>query len=162
MAAATAVTRLRTMLIDVESELRDASGAYGEAGTAFVSSLDEFRSRYIEAMDEDLNTVAAIGVLQELVSATNRYRAESTNGDRLALLDAVALLKELGKPLGLFSAPATRESGLEDDLMTLLIELRKQLREKREFELADQIRDQLADLGITLKDTEQGTIWSLS
>jgi len=162
VAAATAVTRLRTMLIDVESELRDASGAYGEAGTAFVSSLAEFRSRYIEAMDDDLNTVAAIGVLQELVSATNRYRAESTNGDRLALLDAVALLKELGKPLGLFSAPATRESGLEDDLMTLLIELRKQLREKREFELADQIRDQLADLGITLKDTEQGTIWSLS
>ncbi|MCK5247945.1 hypothetical protein KAR02_13655 [Candidatus Bipolaricaulota bacterium] len=46
--------------------------------------------------------------------------------------------------------------------MTLLIELRKQLREKREFELADRIRDQLAELGITLKDTAQGTIWTSS
>jgi len=162
VAARTAVTRLRTMLTDVEAELRNASGAYGEAGAAFVRSLEGFRSRYIEAMDDDLNTVAAIGVLQELVSATNRYRAGSTDEDRMALLDAVALLKELGAPLGLFSTAVTRESGLEDGLMTLLIELRKQLREKREFELADQIRDQLADLGITLKDTAQGTIWSLS
>lgn len=161
-AARTAVTRLRTMLTDVEAELRNASGAYGEAGTAFVASLAEFRSRYVEAMDDDLNTVAAIGVLQELVSETNRYRAQSTDEDRMALLDAVTLLKELGEPLGLFSAAAPRESGLEDGLMTLLIELRKQLREKREFELADQIRDQLADLGVTLKDTAQGTIWSLS
>jgi len=163
VAASTAVTRLRTMLNDVEAELRGATGTYGAAGTVFVQSLAEFRSRYIEAMDDDLNTVAAIGVLQELVSATNRYRAESTADDRLALLDAVALLKELGAPLGLFSGPAKSSgSRLDDDLMALLIELRKQLREKREFELADQIRDQLADLGITLKDTAQGTIWTLS
>jgi len=161
-AAQTAVTRLRTMLTDVEAELRNVSGTYGDAGTAFASSLGEYRSRYIEAMDEDLNTVAAISVLQDLVSATNQYKAESTGQDRIALLDAVVLLKELGQPLGLFSAAATRESGLEDGLMTLLIELRKQLREKREFELADQIRDQLAALGVTLKDTVQGTIWSFS
>jgi cysteinyl-tRNA synthetase len=161
-AAQTAVTRLRTMLIDVESELRNASGSYGDAGAAFVSSLAEFRSRYIAAMDEDLNTVAAISVLQDLVSATNQYKAESTDEDRMALLDAVALLKELGEPLGLFSAQAPRESGLENDLMMLLIELRKQLRERREFELADQIRDQLANMGVTLKDTAQGTFWSLS
>jgi len=163
VAAATAVTRLRTMLTDVEAELRDASGSYGDAGAAFVQSLDAFQARYIEAMDDDLNTVAAIGVLQELVSATNRFRADAADDDRLALLDAVALLKKLGEPLGLFcAATATRESGLEDGLMTLLIELREQLREKREFELADQIRDQLADMGVTLKDTAQGTIWTLS
>ena len=162
VAAATAVTRLRTMLTDVEAELRNASGTYGKPGSLFVASLREFRSRYIEAMDEDLNTVAAIGVLQELVSATNQYKAKSTDEDRMALLDAVALLKELGQPLGLFSAAVTRESGLEDGLMTLLIELRRQLREKREFALADQIRDQLANIGVTLKDTAQGTIWTLS
>ncbi len=161
-AAQTAVTRLRTMLSDVEAELRDSSGTYGETGQTFVRSLEEFRTRYIEAMNDDLNTVAAIGVLQELVSATNRYRAESTDEDRLALLDAVALLKELGEPLGLFSAATISQGGLEDGLMTLLIELRKQLREKREFELADRIRDQLAELGVTLKDTTQGTIWTLS
>jgi cysteinyl-tRNA synthetase len=161
-AAQTAVTRLRTMLSDVEAELRDSSGDYGVDGEAFVRSLEEFRARYIAAMDDDLNTVAAIGVLQELVSATNRYRADAMGDARLALRNAVTLLKELGEPLGLFSATKARAGGLEDGLMTLLVELRKQLREKREFELADHIRDQLAELGVTLKDTAQGTLWSLT
>jgi len=161
-AAQTAVTRIRTLLSDVEAELRDSSGAYDDAGEAFVHSLSEFRTRYVEAMDDDLNTVAAIGVIQELVSATNRFRAEASNSDRLGLRDAVSLIRELGAPLGLFSKAKTSEGGLEDGLMTLLIELRKQLREKKEFELADDIRDQLADLGITLKDTAQGTIWTSS
>ncbi|MCK5247946.1 class I tRNA ligase family protein, partial [Candidatus Bipolaricaulota bacterium] len=102
-AAQTAVTRIRTSLSDVEAELRDSSGAYADAGKTFVHSLSEFRARYVEAMDDDLNTVAAIGVIQELVSATNRFRAEATGNDRLALLDAVGLVKELGEPLGLFS-----------------------------------------------------------
>ena len=159
-AAQTAVTRIRTLLSDVEAELRDSSGASGEAGKAFTHSLDEFRARYIDAMDDDLNTVAAIGVLQELVTATNRFRAEAAGSDRLALLDAVALVRELGEPLGLFAMANTSNGGLEDGLMTLLIELRKQLREKKEFELSDRIRDQLAELGVTLKDTAQGTIWT--
>ncbi len=161
-AAQTAVTRIRTLLSDVEAELRDSSGAYADAGKAFVHSLSEFRTRYVEAMDDDLNTVAAIGVIQELVSATNRFRAEAMDNNRLALRNAAVLIKELGEPLGLFSTAKTRKGGLEDGLMTLLIELRKQLREKREFELADRIRDQLAELGITLKDTAQGTIWTSS
>jgi len=161
-AAQMAVTRIRTLLSDIEAELRDSAGTYADAGKAFVYSLSEFRARYVEAMDDDLNTVGAIGVIQELVSAANRFRAEATDNDRLALLDAVALIKELGEPLGLFSTATISKSGLEDGLMTLLIELRKQLRKKREFELADRIRDQLAELGITLKDTAQGTIWTSS
>jgi len=161
-AAQTAVTRIRTLLSDVEAELRASSGAYGDAGEAFVHSLTTFRTRYVEAMDDDLNTVAAIGVIQELVSATNRFRADAADKDRLALLNASTLIRELGEPLGLFSTAKAREGGLEDGLMTLLIELRKQLREKKEFELTDRIRDQLAELGITLKDTAQGTIWTSS
>jgi cysteinyl-tRNA synthetase len=160
-AAQTAVARIQTLLSDIEAELRDASGAVGVAGKAFASSLAGFRARYVEAMDDDLNTVAAIGVIQELVSATNRFRAEATDNDRLALLDAATLIKELGEPLGLFTSGKVRIRGLEDKLMTLLIELRKQLRQKREFELADGIRDRLAEMGIALKDTAQGTIWTL-
>jgi cysteinyl-tRNA synthetase len=44
-------------------------------------------------------------------------------------------------------------------LIRLLIDLRAELRENKEFALSDLIRDRLADLGITIKDTAQGTIW---
>jgi len=45
------------------------------------------------------------------------------------------------------------------DLFRLLIDLRADLREKKEFALSDSIRDRLEELGVTLKDTAQATIW---
>ena len=162
VAAQTAVGRLRTLITDVEAELRSASGAPGEQGRAFVSALPEFRARYREAMEDDLNSVAAIAVLQDLASAANRFRNDASGADRVALLDAVALLRELAAPLGLFaSAASPGTDGLAESLIELLIALREELREKREFAIADGIRDRLAELGVVLKDTAQGTLWSL-
>jgi cysteinyl-tRNA synthetase len=159
--AEAAVGRIRSLVADVDAELRDAPTSAPRDETPFAHALKELRIRFVEAMDDDLNTVAAIGVLQDLVSATNRFRADASDDARLALRDAVALIKELGEPLGLFAAADRRRSGVEDELMKLLLELRAQLRTKREFELADHIRDQLAAMGIVLKDTAQGTIWTL-
>jgi cysteinyl-tRNA synthetase len=75
------------------------------------------------------------------------------------LREAVALIRELGYPLGLFQEKDRAEKGIQDELIRLLIDLRAELREKKEFALSDSILDRLAELGITLKDTAQGTIW---
>ncbi len=161
-AAQTAVGRLHTLIADVEAELRDVEGTPGDEGRAFLDELAEFRPRYREAMEDDLNTVAAISVLQDLASAANRFRNDATADDRLALRDAVSLLRELGEPLGLFlPSDGTTADGLAEDLVALLIALREELRAKRDFEMADTLRDRLAELGIVLKDTAQGTLWSL-
>ena len=161
--AAAARTRVSTLLADVEAELRSGSGEPGEAGQAFIASLAPFRERYVAAMDDDLNTVGAIGVIQELVAEANRFRREAEGTDRLALQTAVDLIRELGYPLGLFQ-PQKRPStdDVEDRLIGLLLELRKALREKKEFQLADMVRDRLADLGYILKDGPEGTIWTRS
>jgi len=108
-------------------------------------------------MDDDLNTV---GVIQEIVSETNRFRATAATEDRPALREAVALIRKLGYPLGLFQEKDRAEKGIQDELIRLLIDLRNELREKKEFALSDSIRDRLEELGITLKDTAQGTIWT--
>ena len=71
----------------------------------------------------------------------------------------MALIRKLGYPLGLFQREERAPAGVQDALIKILIELRAELREKKEFELADSIRDRLTELGITLKDTAQGTIW---
>ena len=158
--AKAALDRIKTLLSDIDAELRGAAeGEIGDAGRAFVASLEPFRTRYVEAMDGDLNTVGAIGTIMEVVAEINRFRATADGPDRLALGAAAELIRELGYPLGLFQSDATAVGGIEDDLIRLLLDLRSDLRQKKEFELADRIRDRLTALGVTLKDTAQGTIW---
>jgi cysteinyl-tRNA synthetase len=158
--ARAAVTRVRTLIDDTTAELQDATGEPGEQGLAFLDSLRPFRDRYVEAMDDDFNTAGAVGAIQELVNATNRFREIARGNDRLAMNGAVDLLRTLGEPIGLFQEPDVPASRSEPGLIDLLIDLREELRSKEDFDLADRIRDRLSALGIVLKDTAQGTIWT--
>jgi cysteinyl-tRNA synthetase len=152
---------VHTLIDEVSSEFVDSpQGEVSTVGRSFIASLDPYRERYIAEMDDDLNTVGAIGAIQEIVSATNRFRATAATEDRPVLREAVALIRKLGYPLGLFQEKDRAEKGVQDELIRLLIDLRAELREKKEFALSDSIRDRLAELGITLKDTAQGTIWT--
>ncbi|MCX6093969.1 MAG: cysteine--tRNA ligase [Candidatus Bipolaricaulota bacterium] len=159
-AAAAAVARVRRLLEDADSELRGDDGPPGTGGRDFVRKLAKFRDRYVEVMDDDFNTVGGLGVIQELVNEINRFRAEATGEDRRALREAAALVRELGCPLGLFQRQAAADRGCEAELMDLLVELRGELRRRKEFALGDRIRDRLAEVGIVLKDSPQGTIWT--
>jgi cysteinyl-tRNA synthetase len=159
-AAQTALGRIQTLVRDIEAELRGATGEPDEAGRAFTESLTAFRTRYVDAMDDDLNTVDAIGVLQEIVAATNRFKSEASGADRLALREAVGLIRELAYPLGLFPEASEKTGSIDADLIDLLVELRGELRDRKEFELADRIRDRLEGLGVVLKDSPSGTIWT--
>ncbi len=161
-AARTAFARIQTLVRDVEAELRDVEGESGAEGRAFAESLATYRDRYVDAMDDDLNTVDAIGILQEIVAAANRFKAGALSEDRSALRQAVKLIRELAYPLGLFTDADVPAASIDADLIELLIELRAQLREKREFELSDRIRDRLGELGVVLKDGSEGTIWTTS
>ena len=162
VAAAAALRRIITLLADISAELRTApEGEPGEEGRAFRDTLPGFRTRYIEAMDDDFNTVGAIGVLQELVNAANRFRNTTMGSDRVVLRDVAALLRELCYPLAILPADQDRPiESIEAELIQILIDLRLALRGKREFELADTIRDRLDACGIVLKDTPQGTLWT--
>jgi cysteinyl-tRNA synthetase len=157
-----ALTRVQTMLEETAASepVTSDDAPLGPEGQSFLSALDAHRQHYLEAMDDDLNTVGAIGAIQEIVSEINRFRASAAPPDRPALTTAVALVRELGSPLGLFQEKAKAPAGLEEDLMRLLIDLRASLREKKEFALADEIRDRLQAIGISLKDTAQGTLWT--
>ncbi len=160
-AAKAAVGRVRRLIGDIESELGSVSGEIGARGRGFSGSLGAFRERYVAAMDDDFNTVDALAAIHDLVSEANRFRADATGQDRLALRDAIALLRELGAPLGLFQETrATAGSSIEAGLVELLIELRRELRARKAFDLTDRVRDRLAELGVELKDTAQGTLWS--
>ena len=155
-----ALARVHTLIDDVQVELDSSQGEPGPRGAAFLEDLSRFRAQYIAAMDDDLNTVDAIAAIQGLVAEANRFRSTAEGSDRLALKDVVSFIRDLGYPLGLFHKKEHALNGLENELIRILVDLRAELRKKKEFQLADSIRERLGELGITLKDTPQGTIWT--
>ena len=120
----------------------------------YLESLDKYRQKYIEKMDDDFNTADAITVLFELSKDINTN--VSINSSKELLSKALELLRELGKPLGMLQK--TTKCSLEDEIEAL-IEQRQQARKNRDFALADKIRDDLKDRGIILEDTPQGVRW---
>ena len=122
-----------------------------EAGDALDPA--PYRERFIEAMDDDLNTAKALATLFDVAHEISRARDEGRPYD-----DAHALLLELSGVLGLTLAEP--EAGLAAaPFIELLAAVREELREAKQFELADRVRDGLGELGIALEDTAQGTAW---
>lgn len=120
--------------------------------------LDEIaaqKDQFITEMDDDFNTANAISVLFDLAKSANLYLQESqTHSDVLNAYEDT--FKELTGVLGL-EIEATEE--LLDEDIDALLEERIQARKERNFERADQIRDELKDRNIILEDTSQGTRW---
>ena len=119
---------------------------------AKLASLDRFRDGFIEAMDDDLNTADAIASIFELVSEINLTVKDGAS--KSYAKEALARIRELTEVLGLFGGK-DEEEGLGDDIQALIDE-RQAARKEKNWAHADEIRDQLAAMGITLKDTPQG------
>ena len=128
----------------IEAELVEGDGAH---------DVEAARQTFIDAMTDDLGTPQALAVLFGLSREINRARDEG-----LPAGEAQTTLRELGGVLGLrFERVAT--SGDSAPFVELLIETRTMLRDNKEFELADRIRDRLTELGVALEDSREGTTW---
>ena len=133
--------------------LYTALDAVAAEGPAEIGWSEPRAAAFHAAMNDDFNTPIAIAVLFELAAEVNRSRKPA---------DA-ALLKSLAGTLGLLqqSPRAFLQTGaaISDDDIAGRIELRSEAKRARDFKRADAIRDELARLGIVLKDTAQGTTW---
>ncbi len=112
------------------------------------------RQKFIEFMDDDFGTSQAIATLFDLARDINR-----SGESGMDIGEAQQTLKELSGVLGLtLKAPLT---GVGDaaPFIELLIFTRKSLREAKQFQLADEVRNKLVELGVTLEDSPQGTTW---
>jgi cysteinyl-tRNA synthetase len=136
----------------------------------FWSEVSAHRDTFLEHMDDDFNTGGAIGVLFELLNSLNRYADIRRLEEAGAMPDAVeavrrgaVVLKELSQILGIFleprAEPTSSSDGLVNGLMQLLMDLRADARKNKNFAVADQIRQRLAQLGVTLEDRPGGTGW---
>ncbi len=129
------------------------AGTEAQDGDAeFAGALEGHKKRFIEAMDDDLNTADAIGALFELVRAGNAYLLPS--GSKAAAKAALSLLTELSGVLGLLDK---EEQSIPAEIVRLAEE-RAAARKSRDFKRADALRGEIAEKGYMLEDTPQGFV----
>ena len=149
-------------------------GEFQPGDDSLLLEVKRLRDSFLRKMDDDFNTGAASSDLFQLLSALNKFidvqqleDAEQRNAQSLSsFLRGSETLRELSAILGLFFRPPQAVGGgadetLLDDLMRLLLDLRKNARSQKDFATADQIRDRLTTAGITLEDRKDGTGWKL-
>ncbi|GIW83093.1 MAG: cysteine--tRNA ligase [Gemmatales bacterium] len=147
-------------------------GPFDPGDDPFLKDVAQHRTAFFECMEDDFNTAGAIAALYELLSTLNRFAdqqkletAEKKPADLERFTKGVIVFRELSRLLGLFENPPTKSKGAGDELvgalMQLLIDLRAEARKAKNFALADQIRNRLAELKITLEDRPGGTTWRL-
>jgi cysteinyl-tRNA synthetase len=128
-----------------------------EIAEGLAGQAEAARAEFESAMDDDFNTSAALSHLFELVRAINQARDAGAGEE--ALGTAQAALRELAGVLGLrlkLVREVKQEAGPFIDLLLLV---RSELRQAKQWALADVIRDRLVDLGVTLEDGKAGTTW---
>jgi len=130
----------------------DSTGGKGEALDA-----EPYRKRFIEAMDDDFNTAQAIGALFELARDINRAADAG-----VSIAKAQGILLSLGQEVLGLKLETTEFMGEPvpeiEQKVNRLVEERLGLRNAKQWQEADKIRAELAELGVTLEDTPEGTI----
>jgi len=117
-------------------------------------NAEPFEQRFVKAMDDDFNTAQAIATLFELAREINRGAEQGSN-----ITEGQDTLKKLAGILGLTLREKTQPATDAEAFINILASTRDDLRQNQQWQLADKIRRELADLGVILEDTPQGTRW---
>lgn len=128
--------------------------------------FEKYYSDFEREMDDDFNSPKGVAVIFDFVKGVNKVIAEheSIHADFMNKAKeflsrtaenvlGIVHFDELGKSQG---------ASLEEDLINLLLKLRAQAKEEKNYKLSDDIRDQLTELGVQLKDSKTGTTFTIN
>lgn len=124
----------------------------------FIDMITKFDEKFEYAMEDDLNMPMALATIFDQIRETNKYI--DNNGKSLGVKASYTSLKKklvdvIGIEIEYDNKGATND--LTDKLIELLLNLRKEARETKNFPLSDKIRDELKAIGIEIKDNKDGT-----
>jgi cysteinyl-tRNA synthetase len=134
-----------------------------QASTASSIDVKAWRKKCYEAMNDDFNTPILISHLFEGVKFINQLKE---NKETISEADLNVFTDTMNgfvfDVLGLLNDAKEESSDKIDGVIELLIKLRKEARDNKDWALSDQIRDELASLGVQLKDGREGTTYSMN
>jgi len=154
--------RLRTVHRNLKEALEKASddADISDAEDGMLQKVKECKERFLNAMDDDFNTREAIAALFDLTRDVNVFLSEKDKVTKATVAKILDLYDELDGVLGVIAeATPTGSTGKDAELIALLLDVRRCLREKKDWETADKIRDQLKEIGVEIEDHADGTKW---
>jgi cysteinyl-tRNA synthetase len=145
------------------TKLMNAIDTLESIETSNESSVDveAYKTRFYEAINDDFNTPILIAHMFDLVKQINSMAAgngclsETSKKDLMQLMSVFCF-----DILGLQRIEAASQKGITDDVMSVVLGLRKLAKENKDWTAADFIRDELAKLDITVTDSKDGANWS--
>ena len=146
-----------------EGEVSDNTG--NNSINEFKEKVNELDKKFMEAMDEDMNTPQALAVIFDQIKETKKFSVNISNGEEAEALNYSynSLRKKLEEVLGIVLFMEEENKNLKNNdkltgnLIELLIKLRADARKEKNFKLSDEIRDNLKELGIEIQDNKDGT-----
>ncbi len=148
--------RLYTCRDNLDFALKNAKEEAGEKDAEIIALIDGKKAKFIDAMEDDLNTGEALGAVFELVRDINTNVNDGIQS-KAVVEHATSVFDELMNVLGLlYNRKAS--SSLDDEIEALIAQ-RNEARKNKNWAEADRIRDELKSQGIVLEDTPQGVKW---
>ncbi len=145
--------RLKTSYQNLKHR-REASANLTENDQEWLTKVTTLHDEFVRDMDDDFNTANGISKLFDLSKLANMYLIEKNTS--ITVIDA--FMSEFELLFGILGLTLEADQLLDEEIEAL-IEQRIQARKDRNFQLSDQIRDQLKEMNIILEDTPQGTRW---
>lgn len=134
----------------------------------FSQKIDEFDKKFEEAMDEDMNTPQALATIFDQIRETNKFISTNESEFSTIYYEIKKSYDSLKKKIeNIFGIALEAENAVKEEdgenmeltkkLIELLIKLRSEARNEKNFKLSDEIRDELKALGIEIKDNKDGS-----
>ncbi|MGD8983240.1 MAG: cysteine--tRNA ligase [Desulfobacteraceae bacterium] len=173
LALQTGLVRIYRTLERLEMRLGEYQGEGDAQSAGFLAGKqkDPFLEEFVQVMDDDLNTAAAIGAMFEKVKAVNKLMdsygdkpdagiLKQLENDRHLLFSAAAILGMLEEsPEDFFKKLSSYAESIDAGEVEKMIEERTKARGDKDWAKADAIRDHLLEMGIVLEDSPDGTSW---
>ncbi|WP_419782060.1 cysteine--tRNA ligase [Maridesulfovibrio sp.] len=170
------IRRVYSALEQTDEALNKAKWSKAALPEEVLAEIEEAEKGWTEAMEDDMNTAAAMGHIFTLIRLAGRIAEEKawrkSEGGRDAWTRILEDMKKWGEVLGIFTRDPKEfleelklnmlnRKGIEASKVEELVAARQEARKNKDFARSDEIRDELIELGIEVKDTPQGAVWSV-